>query len=408
MGEKVRAKDLVNQLLAKTYADAMEAKKNGEPVGWSTSIFPQEFAETFGLQVVYPENHAAAVAARHESLELCEVAESKGYSIDLCSYARVNLAYVELKKCNSLNMPQPDFILCCNNICNQVIKWYENIAKELNIPMIMIDTPYNTEYDVTQESIDYVKEQFKVAIKKLEEISGKKFDEKRFEEVMKISSESGKWWKKAMSYTDVDPAPMSGFEMFNYMAVQVCARGKKETAEIFKTLSQELEENIRTGKSSFRGEEEHRIMFDGIPCWTYIGYKLKSLNNFGINMTGSIYADAWAIQYEANDLDGMARAYCAIANNNNLKNQIDQRTEVMRKFKCDGAIYHMNRSCKLMDFMQYEMQRGVLENTGKPYVGFDGDQADPRSFTKAQFETRIQGLVEVMEDMKKEAGGKNE
>ena len=28
---------------------------------------------------------------------------------------------------------------------------------------------------------------------------------------------------------------------------------------------------------------------------------------------------------------------------------------------------------------------------------FDGDQADPRNFNAAQYETRVQGLVEAME-----------
>ena len=46
-------------------------------------------------------------------------------------------------------MPLPDFVLCCNNICNCMIKWYENIAKELDIPMIMIDIPFNPDYEVS-------------------------------------------------------------------------------------------------------------------------------------------------------------------------------------------------------------------------------------------------------------------
>lgn len=67
---------------------------------------------------------------------------------------------------------------------------------------------------------------------------------------------------------------------------------------------------------------------------------------------------------------------------------------------CDGTFYHMNRSCKLMSFIQYQMQRDVFKETKLPYAGFDGDQADPRGFTDAQFETRLQGLVEVMEQNK--------
>jgi len=46
------------------------------------------------------------------------------------------------------------------------------------------------------------------------------------------------------------------------------------------------------------------------------------------------------------------------------------------------------------------MQRDVFEKTGIPYAGFDGCQADARAFSEAQFETRLQGLVEVMEQHK--------
>lgn len=408
MEEKPRAKDRVKTLLANHYKDAFKAKERGELVGWSTSIFPQEIPETFGLHVVYPENHAAAVAAKHESQKLCEVAENEGYSIDICSYARTNIGYSKLKECESLNMPQPDFILCCNNICNTVIKWYENLAKELDIPMIMIDTAFNNEYEVTQSRIDYLKGQFEYAIKQLEKITGKKFDEERFKEVMKVSSEAGRLWKKSMSLTKAVPAPMNGFEMFNYMAVIVCARGKQETVDIFSQLIDELEDNIKNGASTYRGEQKHRIMFEGIPCWPYLGYLLKNLTKYGVNMVGSVYTDAWALEYEANDLDGMAKAYSSIMNNVNLEKQVDMRKDVINKFKCDGSIYHMNRSCKVMDFMQYELERRAGEMTDKPYVGFDGDQADPRNFTKAQYETRVQGLVEVMNERKNEGGLDNE
>ena len=34
---------------------------------------------------------------------------------------------------------------------------------------------------------------------------------------------------------------------------------------------------------------------------------------------------------------------------------------------------------------------------GLPYVSFDGDQTDPRVYSPAQYETRVQALVEMME-----------
>ena len=55
-----------------------------------------------------------------------------------------------------------------------------------------------------------------------------------------------------------------------------------------------------------------------------------------------------------------------------------------------------------------EMQRRFTKDLGVPCAGFDGDQADPRNFNEAQYETRVQGLVEAMEanQAKKEAEAK--
>ena len=76
--------------------------------------------------------------------------------------------------------------------------------------------------------------------------------------------------------------------------------------------------------------------------------------------------------------------------------------KLVEDFSVECMIYHSNRSCKLMDFRQYEVQRRVAAATGVPSVVIDGDQTDPRTFSEAQYETRIQALVEMMEK-KKEA-----
>src|SRR5665647_714368 len=108
MDQKVSSKDLLGQMLAKHYDDAIEAKKAGELVAWSTSIAPQELLETMGIKVVYPENHAAAIGARKLAQGFINESEGKGYSVDICSYARVNLAYMTIQQCEAGNIPLPD------------------------------------------------------------------------------------------------------------------------------------------------------------------------------------------------------------------------------------------------------------------------------------------------------------
>ena len=92
-------------------------------------------------------------------------------------------------------------------------------------------------------------------------------------------------------------------------------------------------------------------------------------------------------------------------NNVNTHVMAKYRINALKDGNCEGVFYHMNRSCKLMSFVQYQMAREIEKETGLPYASFDGDQADPRGFSQAQFETRLQGLVEVMEQRKAAKGG---
>ena len=399
--KKLTSKELLNQLVAKHYDDALTAKAEGRPVVWATSISPQELLETMDLTVVYPENHAAAIGARKGSMEFISYSEGKGYSSDLCSYARVNMGYVDLKDAEAQNIPQPDLILCCNNICNTVIKWYENIAKELHIPMILFDTPYSYEYQISEESIQYMRRQFDYAIRQLEELTKKRFDYDRLSEVMEVSNSTCRWWKKSSELAMHQPSPLRGFDMFNYMAMVVCMRGNKDGETLFRLWYEELEERMKQNLGPWNNaEEKYRIMWDGIACWPHLATTFKTLKKYGVNMVASTYPDSWNIRYEKNDLDALVRAYASHYANRSIAYSVDNIAKIAEDYSLDGIIFHSNRSCKLMDFKQYEIQRQVQQRTGVPAVFFDGDQTDPRVFSDAQYETRIQALVELMEKNK--------
>lgn len=392
------AKYKLGQIAAKAYQDAFDAKERGEMVGWCSSNFPVEIPETLGLYVVYPENQAAGIAARGYGQEMCEIAEGDGYSNDICAYARISLAYAKVKKCEGQDVPQPDYLLCCNNICNCMIKWYENLSKELNIPLIMIDIPFNPDYEVSDAEVQYVKAQFLAAIKQLEEITGKKWSDEKFKEVMEYSGRSSRAWLKAAGTAHYTPSPFNGFDLLNHMAVMVTARGKKEAAEAMELLYKEYEENHAKGESTFRAEEKHRIMFEGIACWPWLRVTSTALKSRGINMATTIYADAFGFIYD--DFDGMCKAYASVPNSINLEKARDKRVALAKEIGVDGLLVHTNRSCKLWSGFMYEMSRQIGEECDIPVVSFDGDQADPRNFSEAQYDTRVQGLTEIMETRK--------
>ena len=303
---------------------------------------------------------------------------------------------MDLKDEPAQNMPLPDFVLCCNNICNCMIKWYENIAKELNIPMVLVDVPFNPHYEVSDAQVKYLKGQFWYAIKQLEEITGKKWSDEKFKEVMEISNRTSKAWKKATEYSQYKPSPFNGFDLMNHMAVAVCARGRLDAAEAFETLCEEYEQNVKEGKSTFRGEEKQRIMFEGIACWPHLKTTFTGLKSRGMNMVSTIYADAFAYIYD--DFDGLIRAYCKTPNAISLELARDKRVRLAKQSGTEGILVHVNRSCKLWSGFMYEVSRQVGEECDIPVSSFDGDQADPRNFSAAQYDTRVQALSEIIDE----------
>ncbi len=400
--EKLSAAKWLAKIADDVYEDALAAKARGEKVGWISSNFPQEIPQTLGIHVVYPESQAAAISAKGAGLAMCEHAEGElGYSNDLCAYSRINLAYADLGKCPNAerDMPLPDFVLCCNNICNCMMNWYENLAYELDIPLIMIDVPFNDKYNADEKRIAYVRGQFDAAIEQLCEITGKTWDEEKFKEVCETSNAVGEAWLEATTYMNYKPSPLKGFELFNHMAVATMARGKKESLEAFKALIEEYKEFVREKKSTFKVEERNRIMFEGIACWPYLRVTYSTLKNTGTNVTACVYGPSFAFTY--GNTDELMRAYLEVPNAINIERTVELRKQLCLDGKVDGGLVHINRSCKMWSGTALELSRRIASDLNIPVVTFDGDQSDPRNFSEAQYVTRVQGLVEIMENNRK-------
>lgn len=408
------SRQMVNAQTALAYEEAWKAAEAGKPIGWSTAIFCQEVCETFGIPILYPENNCATISARHIGDEFIDRAEgSIGYPINICSYSRLNMGYADklIKEPESIPheapyLPKPTFLLLTNNSCTQLMKWYENLSEMFHIPIFFMDTLFNYyEEEPKPHKIAYVRSQIENYIADMEKFLGRKFDWDKFEEVQRISQENCHLFDEIVALNQRVPAPMSGFDLFNYMSCLVICRGKRSTTEIFKQLKKEVEEHIANGTSTFPGDEQYRVHWEGIACWPNLGYNLKTLKKYNVNAVMNGYVTAWDVLYTPGNMDEMAKAYqCSSTNSFSTPAIMDKRCESIKDFGCQGMLCHVNRSCKLMTFHIHVGREIVDEKTGVPVATFDGDQSDPRIFNEAQFETRLQGLVEIMEERKEAEG----
>lgn len=401
------AKVLLRKLVDDVYQAAWDASERGELVGWSSSKFPVELAKAFDLHIVYPENQAATVAAKKDGLRLCQRAEDMGFDNDICGYARISLAFAAGEKSDARLMPMPDFLLCCNNICNCMTKWYENIARMHNIPLIMVDVPFSNTDEQSEEKIDYIMGQFEYAIKQLEELTGKKWDEKKFEDACDRANRTAAAWLRACNFMAQEPSPLAGFDLFNHMANIVAARCEPEAARAFELLAEEFEKQVKDGTSTWSYPEDHRILFEGIPCWPALRPLLEPLRSSGVNVAAVVYAPAFGFRYSG--MREMAQAYTKAPCSVCIETGVEWRETMAKENGISGALVNYNRSCKPWSGAMPEMERRFRKDLNIPVVHFDGDQADERNFSVEQYKTRVQGLVEIMDERKEKllAEGKN-
>jgi benzoyl-CoA reductase/2-hydroxyglutaryl-CoA dehydratase subunit BcrC/BadD/HgdB len=377
-------------------------------------VAPSEIFVTMDIALCYPETHAAGIGAKKGALDMLEVTENKGYSVDLCSYARINLAYMELLKekaltgrtpdklanCPGADIPLPDMVVTTNNICNTLLKWYENLAYELKIPCIIIDVPYNHTMPVQPHNKKYIAEQIKFAIKQLEQITGQKFNWDKFKAVQEQTQRSVKQWLRIAGEGSYLPSPLNGFDLLNFMALIVCARSLECAEKTFAKFVDELEANRAISKYPFGDNEKVRLVWEGIAVWPHLAHTFKTLKNSGMLMTGSTYPNVWQLNYDVGDLESIGEKYSNVYTNTCLEHRAKILGDVAELGKCDGLILHQNRSCKLMCFLNMACGDLVQQRLGIPYVSFDGDQTDPRNFAPAQYDTRMQSLAEMVQQNK--------
>ena len=75
------------------------------------------------------------------------------------------------------------------------------------------------------------------------------------------------------------------------MALIVCARARDYAEITFHKFADELEAKDAAGQYAFGApeNEKHRVTWEGIAVWTYLGATFKGLKNQGAVMTGSAY-----------------------------------------------------------------------------------------------------------------------
>lgn len=370
------------------------------PVAWCTSAGPAEVLRSFGLSVYFPENHGALLGATRTANDCIPAAVNAGFSGEICSYLTSDIgAYLvgktPLTKAYGLPaIPRPDLIVYNTNQCREVQDWFGFFAREFDCPIQGVHPPRHLD-EISDSDIHLVVGQLRNLISVCETVTGTSFDQDRFVEVVRLSLEATRLWRKVLDTAKSHPSPMTFFDGTIQMGPIVVMRGTKACVDYYRVLLEEVTERVKTGEGAVE-KETCRLFWDGMPVWGRLRALSELFEQNQAAVIASTYCNSWIFEsFDENDpLYSMALAYTQIFINRGEQTKLSMMKKWVEEYDIDGVVFHDTKTCFNNSNTRFGLPDRLRQETGVPSLVLEGDLNDLRFFSDGQSRTKIETFVE--------------
>ncbi len=327
------------RLMKDYYKHFSKYSKGVEPenkIAWVTAFTPVEILEALGISYYYPESYAAVIAASEKEQECMKASDRDDLSRDCCSYSCCFNGCIDIEEGPRGVPPRPDVLIATNNQCNTLPNWWNILAIKYNVPLIVIDYPGENMERAT--ALDYVNEQHRNLIAKMEELSGNHLDEAVLSELIENSRKSVASWNRVIRYvSQKDMKPTALFDDINFL---ITARCKAETSEMYELLTEEMKEKPDADLSKLPA------FWLGYPLWYHSDrYLSECMDDFRV--VGANYLTWWSLEYSGSNVyEKLFSAYNYTFLNLLQKSRDERLSERVKASGAKCAIVLHNKSCK--------------------------------------------------------------
>ncbi len=401
----------LSKIIADGYMDLHTKASDGAFCVWIAINVPAEiFAGFKNVVFAVPESHSAMCAGKGIGAEMCEKAEKIGYSMDLCSYARIDIGNSTDggKDSPTFGLPKPDLLVSNNNNCSLLAKWFDVHHRQWDIPHFIMDIPFCYEPQQTKDH-QYIVTQINDLIRTIEKLSGQKFNPNGFNEAVHHSWNGIRQWKRFLGSARHSPSPITAFDSFVHMAPFLTLRGTSHLEDHFKLLTDEAEEKLSAGQFPVPNEK-YRLFWDNIAPWHQLRKMSRRLAELDANIVGASYTSCMGTLEGSFDLydwdekdpfDYIARTMNAYMCPHGMELRGNSLKGAIADLSIDGVIFASNRSCKPYSITQMDQQTRITEHFGVPAVMIEVDHADVRKYSEGSAFLRIEALLETIEAQRK-------
>jgi len=226
----------------------------------------------------------------------------------------------------------------------------------------------------------------------LEQTTGKRFDERRFERVLELANEQQEWSRRARDLAaTVVPAPFDIVDSIPAVMLPQWHRGTEWARDAARAFHDEVALLVEAGPA---GEERVRLMWIGRGLWFNLGFYQHFRREYGAVFVWSMYlaiaADGYA-RYGDDRLRSLAARFAAFTDLIGMPGWADQwYLKEARLHAVDGVVHLVTPESRSSYFVTR-----ALEEAGIPVLEIDANNADAREWDEQAFVASLAEFVET-------------
>jgi benzoyl-CoA reductase/2-hydroxyglutaryl-CoA dehydratase subunit BcrC/BadD/HgdB len=304
----------------------------------------------------------------------------------LCSYHKcfIGAADTEILK-------PPLLSITTTLACDGNVNTFRFLEQRLGVKSFVIDVPY----EYTKESLRFVSEQLYNLISVLEELTGKRFDERILKAAIVRENESRALQEKALSLGAMKKYPTSlTLHMFKLFVTHILS-GSKEAFDYYQMLVRDLRK--------YPDADMVKIMWIHLMPYyqktlkQYLGEEGKYqivLSDFDFDYGSGVRLDP------EKPVEAIAEKLLCNIYNGPYSRKTTAALDAAKTFDIDGIIHFCHWGCKQSAGGAFEMKQ-VFDETGIPFLILDGDGIDKRNDSPEQIRTRAEAFFEMLDERRR-------
>lgn len=408
---RLKTPTTMNQIVSAHWESLRRANESGSPTVWSLGMMSL-LTRAIGIPTHTYATYASLASRDPETGTdlLLEEAGSEGYLQEGCSYYRLHLGLMSaISKGKTIRpdmfLPMPDLVIS-TRCCPEQPHIVDAIHRRYGVPAATVDTPmYCGETDLQERVIRYVAEGIREQIiPAIEKLTGRPYEYDKLGEALAIIKKCAEIRNHCLELSKKIPAPWSFFDMCVSSGALQNVGGTPAALRYFEQLHAELEERVAQGIGIVE-PENYRLLYDApFMMWRWFGLFARKLVDAGACLVTSRYINfLWPYPEDIDPerpLHSYAKGFLRGMNWMTEEEGEKKIAEFVRDYSLDGIFTLNARTCRAAGGYQ-DINKEMDRRFGVPSVIVDADQIDPKFFSEAQLDIRLQALLETIDARRK-------